>query len=190
MIRKHQIAKQEQVKEEQAEIMKKLQVDHESQKKKLKEDQANEMKDLREKHKKEQSDLLAEQHKELREFHILQRTQIEERWKLYQNEQSALLGANHQEQLQTKQKHGKETDIPALKKEHEEEKNILLQKHVKETDLLKKQTEYDTQTLDLQLQKKRSELEASFANEPVFTPSTPNNHTTRESVRDSYQPGE
>jgi len=34
MIRKHQIAKQEQVKEEQAEIMKKLQVDHESQKKK------------------------------------------------------------------------------------------------------------------------------------------------------------
>jgi len=75
-----------------------------------------------------------------------------------------------------------------LKKEHDEEKTILTQKHIKETDLLKKQSEYDHQTLETLLQKKFTELETSFANEPtILTPSTPVHHS-RDSVRDSYVP--
>jgi hypothetical protein len=74
-------------------------------------------------------------HKELRDLHTAQRNQLEEIWKAYQNEQTTLLVNHHQEQIQMKQKHGKESEIAALKAEHEEEKKILSQKHIREMDV-------------------------------------------------------
>jgi len=58
---------------------------------------------------------------------------------------------------------------------------------------LKKQSEYDHQTLETLLQKKFIELETSFANEPaILTPSSSSSssqvHHSRDSTRDSYVP--
>jgi len=163
MMRKHQEAKVAQWKEEQDDHLTKLNAQHSANSLKLKEDHETQVQQAFESFKIEQEELLSTTQKDQKialEDHF---TALGKLVELFHQDQSAILGDQHNEQISFKRKQNLESDIENLLKDQAEESKVLRQRQEKDLESLKRQKELDSEELESILESERKQLEEDVA---------------------------